>query len=215
VDEDLRALERADGAGGVEARARALAARRRAGRLDEARLAAAAALGDPAARAVVGGVVGGAMDGAGPPDPIAWLEGLPEGTEGTVWDEAWLRAALAGAEHALAAAPPSDAAPGPRRCLEVADAFVACPCEAHAAAAGALALAQGRLNDHLRRRAREGHGARTLAAADAAYWIAHAASAPVRAASLARFSLEKALTVGPADRVREAVRDALVRWLLA
>lgn len=208
VDEDLRELERAAQRDDPEARARLLAARRRAGRLDEDRLAFAARLGDPAARALLGAGAPPEVD-----DVPAWLEAARE----QPWAlEVTLLAAVVGARAALAAFErqhPEDR--GPRRCIEAAEALVACPCPAHAISAQAAGQWQERAHVERARR----HDARLPAdhlAEGAAFLAAQAAGlhdTPDRARMLATLAVGGALRAAPGP-ARTAMRAAVGRALL-
>lgn len=144
MDEDLRELERAAARGEPGARRALLVARLRAGRLDDERVAYAAALGDDDARALLGE---SAPERLG---LLAWLE--------AVRHEPWgpsvgLAAAVAAARASLptfADRHPEDR--GPQRCIDAAQAVLDCPCDAHRHAAMALATSESRaLLDRSRR----------------------------------------------------------------
>lgn len=212
VDEDLRELERAAQRGDPDARARLLAAWRRAGRVDDERVAFAASLGDPAARALLGA--------AAPPES----ESVPEWLESTR-ERPWALevALLAGAVAARAAlatfegAHPEDR--GPRRCVEVAEAFVACPCPAHAAPARAAGEWQERA--HIERTRRSDGRLRNELRADhlaegAALYAVLAVGlhdAPDRARLLVTLAVGGALAAARTP-VRAALRRELSRALL-
>lgn len=213
MDEDLRELERAAQRGDPEARARLIAAWRRAGRLDEVRLMAAAHLGDPVARALLGSAAPLAVV----EDVLPWLESVRE----RPWSpEITLLAAVVGARAALSAFErqyPEDR--GPRRCVEAAEAAVACPCAEHAQQAltvgewGERAWREG-----LRRRSPEAELSVSDAtrAQRAAFFAAQAAGSsnmPDRARMLASVAATNAFGVVQL-KVHDAARVAVVRWLL-
>lgn len=209
TDERLRHLRRA-AADDPAARAALLTARLRAGDLPEDRLRLAAHLGDPAALEVLG---------AAPPASSSigrWVHGLAPWSADDGWP-AWAAEAYARAAAAAAAAvlpclerdPEQAAAAG--RAVAAMDAWLACPCDAHARAvvaagtpfehvpAGPAALFAGRA-----RRFAEGALARMcgvpLLEGPARASATEAATSAARATST--------------DVVRAAIRDALVPWAL-
>lgn len=207
MDGDLRGLERAARRGDAGARLALLVARRRAGRLDEERLACAARLGDPDARALLASAAPDVVV-----DALEWFETLPAG-----WGlEAAQRAAVAGARAALESFEreyPDDR--GPRGCVEAAEAVLGCPCAEHATAARRRGDGQHRANVDRGRRARPRWTKATIAER-AALYAARACSDvgdPGRARVTARLAL---LEAGAA--AGQQVRRALVRevggWLL-
>ena len=117
--------------------AEVLLARQEAGLLAPERLAAAAALGDPAARQALE---------AGPPGPPDLLAALTPVIR--LGQEACVRAALAAARAVLPAFEERLASePRPRRALAAAEAWLLCPCEPHAAEAARAAEAAWLLCD--------------------------------------------------------------------
>ncbi|MCO5170393.1 MAG: hypothetical protein M9894_28995 [Planctomycetes bacterium] len=209
TDERLRHLRRA-AADDPAARAALLCARLRAGDLPEDRLRLAAHLGDPAALEVLG---------AAPPTPSLgrWVHGLAPWSQEDGWP-AWAAEAYARAAAAAAAAVVTpclardpDQAQAAARALAAMDAWLACPCDAHARAvvaagapfqparAGPAALFAGRV-----RRLAEGALARMcgvpLVEGPARATATEVATTAARATS--------------ADAVRERVREALVPWAL-
>lgn len=126
TDQRLRELERV-AAAGAEALERRVRERLRAGRLDPVRLGLAALLGDPVARRVLG------------PEAPAPAEVTGDLVDALVLGDAavQVRVAAAAARAALrvtaAAIPPTDLALAESAVL-AAEAWVACPCEAHRAA---------------------------------------------------------------------------------
>lgn len=210
MDEDLRELERAAGRDEPEARVRLLAARRRAGRLDEERLDFAARLGDPVSRALLG------PDAPAEEDLMGWLESVRE-LEPPWAIEAALRAAVTGARAALPVFErerPEDR--GARQCVEAAEAFVTCPCAEHAAKALSASGWQGRAaSDRSRRTSHlpESDASRAERAAVHAAQAAGFDQRDGRAFVISVLAFQNASGAAPPE-VRDACRAALARWLL-
>ena len=198
ADERLRSLERAGG-GGPEARARRVRERLRAGQLDPERLALAALLGDDAARAALHGAA---------PAPVELLDDLIEVL--VLADAAvQVRVGAAAARAALAVHAPTIRATDlalAEAALAAAEAWVACPCEAHRAQAVQHWLA------HLDGEPLSGE----VEAQVAAFLAAQLAGSPGgRAAALERLlrSAARALEVDGPGLVRR-IAPGLVAWAL-
>jgi hypothetical protein len=196
ADARLRALSRAADQGDVEARARLLALRLRTGDLERAALEVAAYVGDPAARLVLGPeapdlptVAIRSARAAPELNQRRWITGL------RAYGKPWLvRAALAVAHDRAGAWAEWDAADErPRRALDSAAEWLACPCDEHVRAAdvahhAALGAAQALLATGDPRLPREGFGREGLsrllcAAAGAAATAAFTAGQAARAAA--------------------------------
>jgi hypothetical protein len=134
-DEQLRELERRwRETGAVEDEARFLAERARAGRLSRDKLELAAYLGHRAALS--------AIERTNPPwDPSSgpsWLEEVVRGLR--AWSkEAGVRAAIAASRTAMKQWEARYGEEDPARALDLAEGWLACPCERHAGEAAAHA----------------------------------------------------------------------------
>lgn len=210
MDDRLRRLERAAVSGDPEARARLWQARVRAGQLTTQQMQLAALLGDPTAREV---------SRLPNPDAFAdWVRLLTGGGK-----ETCVRAVVAAAKVDLEGADGSELGLASLP-LQAAEAWIECPCLAHARDARTAAEATWAIN--LRRRP----AARTAA------WAAETAGRPTlsRAASAALFGVlglprvhrdaygSEALTLGPrhsrrseeeANQVRAGIVGELLPWL--
>ncbi|MCO5172530.1 MAG: hypothetical protein M9894_40050 [Planctomycetes bacterium] len=224
ADTRLRRLERAAAQGDLDARVRLLCERLRSGELDEERVRLAAYLGDPAARLLLGPKA--------PDLPVIrargglelnqrrWITGL------RAYGKEWLvRAAVAIARARFTAWDRWDEADErPRRALAAAEAWLACPCEAHAEEAdlaqhAALGAAHALVSPGEPRpsTAREGLSRLLCAAAGAAATAAFAAAQAARAAA-ADDVLQASACVLNALGGREdtdTIREALVAAALA
>lgn len=210
MDEDLRDLERAAARGEPDARRALLVARRRAGRLDDERLAYAAALGDPDARSLLGE---SAPERLG---LVAWLEAVRHEPWGA---SAGLAAAVAVARAVLPvfeARRPEDA--GPRRCVEAAERVLDRPSDEHRERARVLASAQARAwLDHSRRAPEGGTPDHVRAARVAVITAGAAARGPDEAPELREIACAQAITEARKVARREAetaARSTLCRLLL-
>ena len=190
VDTRLRRLERAASQGDVEARARVLCERLRAGDLAEERVRLAAYLGDPGARLL--------LAERAPELPVIraraglelnqrrWITGL------RAYGKEWLVLAAVALAHARFAAWTrwDETDERPRRAVAAAEAWVRCPCARHVAEAdaahhAALSAAQALVSPGEARQpgAREGLSRLLCAAAGAAATSAFAAAQAARAAA--------------------------------
>lgn len=191
-DERLRRLERAFRASGaVEDEAEWLRERVRRGELDPARLDAAAVLGHPAALSV-----------AGAPGDVGGQGGEVQRALTHLGPVAIGRAAVAAAELVLPVwerTNPRD--PRPRLAVEAARAWTLCPCTPHLQEARALGL-------------------QVHAVEEASEAAGHAAHAAMRCGALLGTdrAVEALLSAHQAGAepvaLREALRSALVAWLL-
>lgn len=201
VDTRLRRLERAASQGDVEARARVLCERLRAGDLAEERVRLAAYLGDPGARLL--------LAERAPELPVIraraglelnqrrWITGL------RAYGKEWLVLAAVALAHARFAAWTrwDETDERPRRAVAAAEAWVRCPCDAHLAdAAETVAPAE---------RAVQGLRART---ARSAYYALRAARVVVEP-NYRVLGLEYE-PAQDAEALRQALRAELVPWLV-
>jgi hypothetical protein len=197
TDERLRALERRwRETGATDDEAQYLQARARAGELDAERLALLAHCGHPAAERIVG---------VTPFDDLRpWGDGLAR------WGkEVCVRAALAAALRVGA----RDGS------IAVAEAWLTCPCEAHATAARAWVQQQwaGWTPAMVEQGRRSCLTRAATGCADAAGRATAEQAADVTGHALfdAAHALEAGASLAAQRGVRDAVRDALVPWLLA
>lgn len=206
-DERRRRLEREAAAGDLAARAALLAERVRVGELAADRLELAAHLGDPAAAQALG------REPLGPPTITMgrWVRGLHPGRDWAPWArEAFARAAAAAGRATLGCFGP-EARRAATSALEALDAWIACPCDEHAAAAsqaGTL-VALGPPGPMGLFAARG-----TRFAGPAVYKATTVALATVPANVTAGEVAMDAARATSTEAVRAAIRDALVPWAL-